>query len=365
VKVYLRGPSWDVTGMAQGKALLDRSAGKAAREVASRQLEEWVRARHRMGRPKDSDVLHDFRVALRRLRSALRAFRDVLPLRPGLRRGLRRLARATNESRNLEIFREWLAQQPATMTARQRKGARWLNSRLSARQRRADQEMGDRIRRRFSTLRRDLADGPADLRGGGRGARTPKTARVIRRVVRQETVELDRLLQQVHSMRDRDPAHAARISVKRIRYLLEPFAEEISGGPALIERLRDLQTILGEVHDAHVMADALRDALSEASELRARQVSRDLLPWPPSDELPPSAPPGGGRTGLVVLGRRLRAEGDRRFAKLRSEWLGRSGAAPALLLSLRELAQKRTRTGSGRPDLNRRLPAPKAGALPG
>lgn len=351
--------------MAQGKALLDRSAARAAREVASRQLDEWARARRKLGRDRDPDVLHDFRVALRRLRSTLRAFRGVGQLPPGLRRGLRRLARATNESRNLEIFREWLSHQPATMTARQRNGARWLSSRLAAQQRRADQEMQDRIGRRFAKLRRDLRNGLAKLRGGGRGARGARTASVVRKVVRDETVELERLLGQVRSMRDRDPAHAARISVKRIRYLLEPFSDEIPGGAALIERLRDLQTILGEVHDAHVMADGLRDALAEASELRSRKVALDVLPWPPSGELPPSAPPGGGRTGLLVLARRLHAEGARRFGRLRSEYLGRSGAAPALLLSLKELGQKRLEKRSGRPDLNRRLPAPKAGALPG
>ena len=58
--------------------LLDRPSPEVARWFALVRLHDLLIARDRLTDPDDSDALHDFRVALRRLRSLLRAFRDVL-----------------------------------------------------------------------------------------------------------------------------------------------------------------------------------------------------------------------------------------------------------------------------------------------
>ncbi|HEV8612045.1 MAG TPA: CHAD domain-containing protein, partial [Gemmatimonadales bacterium] len=69
--------------MADPRNLLRSSAAKAARELVERQARTWVRARRRLRQEGDSDALHDFRVALRRLRSTLRAFRPFLSFPKG------------------------------------------------------------------------------------------------------------------------------------------------------------------------------------------------------------------------------------------------------------------------------------------
>ena len=71
-------------------SLLDRPAAEAARLLALRLLDDAASARLRLSHPEDPEALHAFRVAIRRLRSSLRAWADVLQegvspkvLRPG------------------------------------------------------------------------------------------------------------------------------------------------------------------------------------------------------------------------------------------------------------------------------------------
>jgi hypothetical protein len=51
---------------------------------------------------------------------------------------------------------------------------------------------------------------------------------VVRDAVRQWTEELERRLRGIRTVADWDDAHAARISVKRIRYVLKPFKRELA-----------------------------------------------------------------------------------------------------------------------------------------
>ncbi|HEY9420766.1 MAG TPA: CHAD domain-containing protein, partial [Thermoanaerobaculia bacterium] len=58
--------------------LLARSPEEGARLLALSFLDQARAARPRLADPSDSEALHDFRVALRRLRSCLRAYRSFL-----------------------------------------------------------------------------------------------------------------------------------------------------------------------------------------------------------------------------------------------------------------------------------------------
>ena len=79
-----------------------------------------------------------------------------------------------------------------------------------------------------------------------------------------------------------EEAHAARISCKRLRYLIEPYKDD----PAvdkLVQRLKALQDVLGELHDTHLaMAEAaelpeVRARLSIRQERLYAQLDRDAL----------------------------------------------------------------------------------------
>ena len=320
------------------RTLLKGSAAGAGRTILRKQLQTWLKAHRKLARRQVPGALHDFRVALRRVRSTLRAFRPFLQHPKGLRRRLRRLARTTNESRNLEIWRDWIAQQSGDRTVRQRVGVRWLRSRLTERQQQAEALMREHIENWLPRLRKELRL-VSSARGGPGGPPAAQPAGpAIARVIRSGTRVLAHQLGNVSSMKDRDPAHAARIATKRLRYLLEPLRGELSGAGAVLDQLEELQTVLGEVHDAHIFADELCAALAEASEQRARSANARLLPWPGAGQSTSRAAPPRARAGLLALARELRSDGEHRFERLQGKWL--AGEADRLLAGLNRLARQ-------------------------
>jgi len=93
--------------------LLAAPAPGAAHRIALSLLDAATAARERLPDTGDAEALHDFRVAMRRLRSTLRAYQPqleaVVPAK--LRRRLRDLARATGEARDVEVQISWLERQ--------------------------------------------------------------------------------------------------------------------------------------------------------------------------------------------------------------------------------------------------------------
>jgi hypothetical protein len=62
--------------------------------------------------------------------------------------------------------------------------------------------------------------------------------------------------------------HRTRISLKRLRYLLEPIARGNRRAGALVRRFKEAQDLLGDHHDMHVLSAAiasLRTGLSASS----------------------------------------------------------------------------------------------------
>src|SRR5882724_12182610 len=133
------------------KRLLDRPATELALVLARKALDRWSEAHKQLGQADAPGALHAFRVALRRLRSTLRAFRPQLePLVPRrTRRRLRRLARATGRSRNLQVQREWVLAQLDALSPEARTGAQWLTARLTSSHQEADEQLASRVAKDF------------------------------------------------------------------------------------------------------------------------------------------------------------------------------------------------------------------------
>src|SRR5690242_3866201 len=92
------------------RAMLRDSASRTARRVALDLLSDAQKAERKLAGGDDSETLHDFRVALRRLRNWLRSFEETLAdtVSPKYRRRLGDVADATAESRDLEVHIEWV-----------------------------------------------------------------------------------------------------------------------------------------------------------------------------------------------------------------------------------------------------------------
>jgi CHAD domain-containing protein/CYTH domain-containing protein len=332
--------------------LLEHPAPEAARLLALRQLDEWYRARLRLDLPADPEALHDFRVALRRLRSLLRALRSpshrVVPRR--LSRRLRRLARASGESRDLEVRTAWLLAQLPALTSRQRAGARWLISDLENRQRAANERLRRTVVKRFGPLlerlRSALADGgPVEV--AGEPGQPVSVGAVVGQTLLRGTASLEHQLGLVHAITDDAAAHAARITVKRLRYLLEPFQADLSGAAAAVNRLKQLQDLLGDLHDCHRIAAELAQVFRSAALAHAQRTFEEILPWEGSDGEPRSAKETDQRAGLLALARRLGSRGGALFTHLKSDWLEGDAAARlcAELRTIGDLAATPRRAG--------------------
>jgi CHAD domain-containing protein len=349
--------------MPRSSALLRRPAAETARIVGGKYLSKLLECRDALGVGDDAAALHEFRVALRRLRGVIRGFRPELEpeLTNQTRRALRRLADRTGECRNLQLQQAWVVGAIRELTRREKAGARWLLGSIEDRRAAAVAGMRDRLsswlKDEVPALRR-LFRAPKPARGG---ARRLTTRTVVNRARRQLAEELASHLAAVHSIRDQAEAHSVRIAAKRARYLLQPFADALRGAPAAIEQLRRLQDDLGVLHDAQVMAGEIRAAFGRMGAGEALSRGDTILPWASGASSRDSRPLASKLVpGLEALARRIRVEGEAAFVRAKQEWM--RGAATELIGRVR--GGRGGSNQSGRPDLNRRLPAPKAGALP-
>jgi CHAD domain-containing protein len=108
---------------------VDLTAEEGARVVALGLLSEASKAADELAPGSDDEVLHEFRVALRRLRSALRAFRSWLDggVRSRHEERLKKIARSTNQARDAGVQLAWLrTKREALASGRQRAGLELL-----------------------------------------------------------------------------------------------------------------------------------------------------------------------------------------------------------------------------------------------
>jgi len=306
--------------------LLDFAAERGARRLALAYLDDAEAAHARLEQGADDRALHDFRVAIRRLRSTARAYRDHLggSLDRRDRRRLAELADATGEARDAEVHAAWLSDRVGGFPDGERAAVEAVGDDL----RREQAKGADAVRRvvkefprerwrlarrlRFYRVQVDIDAPPGGVR----------LAAAFGRTALDLAADLERRLADVRSIDDQDEAHRARIAAKRLRYLVEPFAAELEGAPELVRQLKRLQDLLGDMHDADVLLARL-----------SRKKHGD------DGE--------GADPGIAALREMLERERAERFAEVEPEWLG--GSAAAFFTAVRELAYAAMSRGA--PDL--------------
>jgi CHAD domain-containing protein/CYTH domain-containing protein len=286
---------------------LRASTRRVVRLVALGHLADATAAGERLAEKTDDEALHDFRVALRRLRSWERAFRPYIrdDVSKRLRRRLRDLARDTGASRDLEVHLAWLREQRRSLGRRQRPGLAWLLAHLHTQKEDADAVLeGDvdgRFQRLRSRLERALASYRETLHVRENGHPAPPTpfAEALAPRVRDAGATLLAHLQHVRSMSDEDECHEARIAAKRLRYLLEPIGHLVPGADDLVTRLKSLQDVLGDLHDAQVFDAEVTALAAEAVRPGTPNVDR-RAPSPPDAAATEQVSSAGGDTAAAV-----------------------------------------------------------------
>src|SRR5439155_5795181 len=216
--------------------LLAAPAPGAARRIALSLLDAATAARERLPDASDAEALHDFRVAMRRLRSTLRAYQPqleaVVPAK--LRRRLRDLARATGEARDVEVQISWLERQRNELPGARRAGVPWLLSRLTQRRERAYQDIRERIAPKFERLARRLRRALGSVPPPD--ATLPASlASLIAQLLEDQGSDLERLLALIRSPANHAEAHAARPLPAKLTALaaeLRPPAPIVAAAPA-------------------------------------------------------------------------------------------------------------------------------------
>lgn len=313
--------------------LLALPAALGARIVALSHLNSAVAAYHRINDPDDLEALHDFRVALRRLRSCMQAYQTHLSdtVSKKSRKRLRRFARLTNEARDTEVQIEWLLTQEKVLPLRQRNSWYWLLEGLEARKTKAYAQIRSKMTKKFSrfehklcdelkkyTVSYDLDSQPDSISFAvATGAQVKKFCKKIEKNQRE-----------IESSNDQLAIHVSRIWLKRMRYLLEPLKEEIEDWQPTIESLKDVQNLLGKLHDTHLIEFEIGLAVEKAAALHARRLLdislHDADPLALRAEKRRSE-----QAGLMTLARFATLRRDELFAELEENYL--NGGLKALL----------------------------------
>ncbi len=310
---------------ARTERLLERPLAESAALLAHGYLRQADRAVRQVGRPGRPEALHDFRVALRRCRSVVRAYRPWLGKAAGrrIRRSLRRLMRRTNGSRDAEVQIVWLEGARPALRRGERAGLNYLLARLR-RRRRAGQAAAAALRGRFERLDAALRGrlqrtGPADLTFG----------RALGERLQEYAADMSARLAAASGAANGEALHDARLAVKRLRYLAEPAVDALAGGPAAVKALKGMQDLLGELNDARVLAAAVDEELARVSAEQTARLRRLALAG--TDEELARARRRDERLGLVRILRLLHDRRQELLGRLRSGHMDAARSACAAL----------------------------------
>ncbi|HVN87571.1 MAG TPA: CHAD domain-containing protein [Candidatus Binatia bacterium] len=212
----------------------------------------------------DPETLHDFRVAIRRLRAAVRLFETGIPvrLRERFATDLSWLGTSSNAVRDIDVQLVKLAQYRGVIADELHAGLASLIAHLESErtQRRAELLRvldSSRYLRLLVRLERFAATAP---NRSSRVARPERFAAIARRALKRAFNRVLRRGQRIAAEPRPEDLHTLRIRAKRLRYLLE-FVRDLTGKPGrrVVKRLVRLQDVLGAHHDAVVAAAHIRE----------------------------------------------------------------------------------------------------------
>ena len=312
-------------------ALLD-SKQRVIRVVARELLAKVREKSENLGIDEDRDAIHGFRVALRRLRSWIRAFNDELAatVSPKVQRRLKRIAGATRTSRDCEVHINGLDRFAKSQRGRYGKAAEWLLDDLRAQKAEADLELRETVNKRLERTASQLAHGLSHFIVNLDEPADPM-AFALATLIRDHAIAASNCLSKVASVGDRAEAHDARIAVKRLRYIVEPLGGTIDDADALVDDLSKLQDELGALHDAQIFGSEIARHLAKVLAASTPVARTDA---PTDDEQVSTA--SDRADALRAISQRLHRDEVRAFKSLGEKWL--SGGADDLWLRADNIA---------------------------
>jgi inorganic triphosphatase YgiF len=214
----------------------------------------------------DPEYLHQMRVGLRRLRSALIAFRDLVPRKTAkpLAGRLRGLMPPLGAARDWDVFCEGLERAAAPHTLLREARAKRASARRAARQTARSSELQVFLLRSL----RWVNEGRWRRRGSLIDFAKAALARLHRKTLKAAR-DID--------WADAEARHRLRIRIKRLRYACDFFSASFAGAAAqpYIKRLEALQDILGELNDIAVARRLLGELAEPTGDVRRGLAARE------------------------------------------------------------------------------------------
>lgn len=227
---------------------------------------------------------------------------------------MRDLTLATNDQRDAEVQIGWLSVQRKQLAPNELAGYSWMLRRLRESKRRAHRSAGRELGRNFADMVRMMGNRLDDAEG----LESRSFQDAFLELLEPGTDEVRQSLDTIAGADDEESVHQSRIQIKRLRYLIEPLRRELAEARAVVRQLKELQALLGESHDMHVLEDELGSGIEEAATEKARRLHQLAL--------------SGGvqalsrehrrdeRPGLVALAARARQRRDALYTEFERGW---------------------------------------------
>lgn len=237
------------------------STHAAAREVLQFLLTVITRNEEGIKQDIDTEFLHDFRVAIRRTRAALRQIKGVFPkeTQKGFRKEFRWIGKLTNRLRDLDVYLLERDKYRHMLPEQLQPGLDPLFDSLQRERKRELKQLQQALEsERYHNL---IGSWQTFLQKGerkGKNADRP-AADLARKFIRKQHRKVMEKGAQIDAASPDSDLHSLRIDCKRLRYLLEFFTSLFPKNEmkTLVKQLKRLQDNLGEYNDLHVQTEEL------------------------------------------------------------------------------------------------------------
>ena len=257
---------------------LDQPVELVSRQIAAALLEKCARECARLSDAHDAEALHDFRVSVRRLRTWMEAYESYFDkgVVKKMRKQLGALMTSTNSARDNEVHLAWLKEQQGRRIARLEREGYAIAFDLFLRQSPDAEVAAGGLQAEFEKLRQKFAErltAPREPILVNEQGESHRFGRAAGDTVRARADVVGQSLAVLETMDQLKRAHQARLSAKRLRYVMEPLRDTVPGTRGVVKRLTALQDQLGDLHDLQTLEAALAKNLKRS----AREWSRDLI----------------------------------------------------------------------------------------
>jgi CHAD domain-containing protein len=218
----------------------------------------------------DSEFLHDYRIALRKTRSALKQIKGVFPQREleDLQLQLNWLSSVTSPARDIDVYLLKFPGYRQMLPAELQQHLEPLQALLLRKKRTAYKNLATVLKsKRYADFQNqywEFLHAPVAQR-----AELVNAGRAIKSVADERIWKVyKRVLKEGSAIQDDSPAedlHELRKTCKKLRYLME-FFQSLYGIKAikpLVKELKGLQDNLGEFNDLHIQAETLKEFTME------------------------------------------------------------------------------------------------------